>query len=145
MATLEMTRIFDASKETVFAILTGHKTLLNWWGPEGTRIGDNNLDFSRIGPWHAEMIGPNGDGAVVCGEVIEFRPFDSVSFTLRFDMGSTGLGPTSTIRFNLTTTDTGGTALELTQSGLEAEHIEDMRNKGWNSALERLAKLIKNT
>lgn len=145
MTTLEMTRIFQKPREHVFEVLTGHTTLLEWWGPEGTRIGENDLNFSRLGDWHAEMIGPSGDAALVRGEVIDVSPPDHVTFTLQFDMGEHGLGPISTIYFSLTGTDTGGTALTLKQTGLDPEHIEDMRNKGWNSALARLEHLVENS
>lgn len=138
---LHMTRRFPRPPEDVFAVLTGHDTLLRWWGPEGTTIADNDLDFSREGPWFAVMVSPGGDAAKVTGAVREVRPPRHVEFTLAFDMGAMGMGPESVIRFELTP-ESGGTRLDLIQTGLDPAHIEDMMNKGWNSALERLEKLL---
>uniref|UniRef100_A0AAN0MC84 SRPBCC domain-containing protein n=1 Tax=Yoonia rhodophyticola TaxID=3137370 RepID=A0AAN0MC84_9RHOB len=74
MATLQMSRIFAAPQAKVFAHLTQTDFLLNWWGPEGTRIRAHALSFAKPGPWSATMIGPQGDAAIVGGEVRQVRP-----------------------------------------------------------------------
>lgn len=142
MSTLEMTRIFAAPQAKVFQHLTQTEFLLNWWGPEGTLIGDHALSFAAPGPWSATMIGPNGDGATVGGEVRAVDPPNMVELTLSFAMENDTRGPESVIRFTLSTTPSGDTKLQLTQSGLNPEHIADMRDKGWNSALARLEQLV---
>ena len=142
-ATLTMKRDLPADPATVFKQLTQTAHLLNWWGPEGTTITDHTLDFSRPGPWSAHMIGPSGDGGTVGGEVREVDPPHAVALTLSFAMPDGTRGPESVIRFTLTPS-TCGTLLTLTQTGLNPDHIADMRNKGWNSALGRLENLIAN-
>ena len=144
MSTLEMERHFAAGPAEVFARLTRTEFLLQWWGPEGTSIGEHDLDFSRPGPWSATMISPGGHAATVGGEVLRLEPPFLVELTLSFAEGG-GRGPKSVIRFELAASDKGGTHLRLTQSGLEAEHIADMRDKGWASALRRLENLISGT
>lgn len=142
-ATLTMKRHLPADPAIVFAHLTQTAHLLNWWGPEGTTIKDHTLDFSKPGPWSAHMVGPSGDGGTVGGQVREVTPPHTVELTLSFVMPDGSRGPQSVIRFTLTATD-DGTLLTLTQTGLNPDHIEDMRNKGWNSALGRLEHLIAN-
>ncbi len=142
MSTLEMTRIFAASQDKVFRHLTETAFLLNWWGPEGTRIADHNLSFAAPGPWSATMVGPQGHGATVGGEVRVVEPPNMVELTLGFALEDDTRGPESVIRFTLSTTPTGDTKLQLTQSGLNPEHIADMRDKGWASALARLETLV---
>lgn len=139
--TLIMTRLLQAPAETAFRFLTQGAHLLDWWGPEGTTITDHNLDFSRVGPWHATMVGPSGHGAQVGGAVRRVDPPHGVELTLRFDPGSDNPGPESTIEFALRP-DPAGTLLTLTQTGLDPAHIDDMRDKGWNSALGRLIALL---
>lgn len=141
-ATLEMTRIFAAPQDRVFAHLTQTEFLLNWWGPEGTRIADHALSFAAPGPWSATMIGPEGHAATVGGDVRAVEPPHMVELTLSFAMENDARGPESVIRFTLAPMDDGRTRLVLTQSGLNPEHIADMRDKGWNSALARLEKLV---
>lgn len=137
-----MTRVFDAPVERVFAHLTETEFLLNWWGPEGTRIADHQLSFAAPGPWSATMIGPQGHPATVGGMVRLVEPPHMVELTLSFAMENDTRGPESTIRFTLAAAPDGQTQLTLTQSGLNPEHIADMRDKGWNSALARLAQLV---
>lgn len=138
-----MTRTLPAPPQTVFRFLTQGANLLDWWGPEGTTITENALDFSQPGPWHATMVGPSGHGASVGGMVQSVTPPSEVRITLSFDMGPDGRGPESVITFALTP-DPGGTLLTLTQTGLDPAHIDDMRTKGWNSALGRLISLVSN-
>ena len=57
-------------------------------------------------------------------------------------IGGDGVGEESLIRFEVKSDGGGGTEFLLTQSGLQEQYIEDMRNKGWNAAFERLAKLV---
>ena len=51
-------------------------------------------------------------------------------------------GDESVIRFETRDDGEGGTNMTLIQTGLKAEYIPDMRDKGWNSALDRLEHLI---
>ena len=142
-ATLTMTRQFPADPTPVFTHLTQTTHLLDWWGPEGTTITDHVLDFSKPGPWSAHMVGPSGDGGIVGGMVNNVDPPHTVELTLSFAMPDGTRGPESVIRFTFKAKD-GGTLFTLTQSGLNPEHVADMRDKGWNSALGRLEHLIAN-
>ncbi|MGE4611395.1 MAG: SRPBCC domain-containing protein [Paracoccaceae bacterium] len=144
MATLTMQRVFDAQPAKVFEFLTQTENLLNWWGPEGMKIHNHSLDFSKVGPWFAVMVGPEGGAAKVGGQVLEVNAPHAIELTLNFVMED-GHGPESTIRFEVSASDTGGTHLLLTQTGLDPEHIEDMMKKGWNAALLRLEILVTKT
>jgi len=141
MATLTIERTFDATPEKVFRFITQTTNLLHWWGPEGTEIRDHDLDFSRLGPWKATMVGPQGNAATVGGEVLNIDPPNFVELTLSFALGDGQRGPESVIRFDCKDVD-GATHFTLTQTGLDPAHIEDMRTKGWNAALERLEQLF---
>lgn len=141
MATLTMERMFDAPATKVFAFLTRTENLLDWWGPEGTSIREHDLNFSRLGKWSAVMVGPQGGAQEVGGEVLAINPPNMVELSLSFVMKG-GRAPESIIRFEVSAVDTGGSHLLLTQTGLDPEHIDDMMNKGWNSALWRLEQLI---
>lgn len=139
-----MERVFAASPADVFAFITQTANLLQWWGPEGTRIAAHNLDFSKPGDWRATMLSPQGHAHTVGGTVLRVDPPKLVELTLSFELPDGARGPQSTIRFALSPVDTGGTHFLLTQTGLKAEHIADMRDKGWASALDRLQILITN-
>ncbi len=137
-----MTRVFAANRERVFMHMTQTAFLLEWWGPEGTTISDHALSFAAPGPWSATMIGPQGHGATVGGEVRVVTPPALIELTLSFAMEDGSRGPESVIRFALASISEGQTELTLTQSGLDPAHIADMRDKGWNAALARLERLV---
>ncbi|MGJ8584879.1 MAG: SRPBCC family protein [Marinosulfonomonas sp.] len=142
MATLNMERTFGAAPEKVFEVITQTDMLLQWWGPEGTKITQHNLDLSKPGPWFAIMVGPQGHPAKVGGQVLHIVPNQSVEFTLSFLDERDEPMDTSTITFETSPNGSGGTHFQLTQTGLNAEYIPDMMNKGWNSALRRLEDLL---
>lgn len=137
-----MARHYPVAPARVFAFITQTENLLKWWGPEGTTIEEHDLDFSRLGDWSAVMVGPQGHGARVGGAVMAIDPPNFVELTLSFFMPNGVKGDESVIRFETRSDGAGGTKLTLTQSGLKAEHIPDMRDKGWNSALDRLEQLV---
>ena len=137
-----MERTFPVEPERVFAFITQTDNLLKWWGPEGTSIAEHNLDFSKPGAWSATMVSPQGSAHTVGGEVVAIDPPNSVELTLSFRMDDGERGPESVIRFEVRSNDAGGTLFLLTQSGLKAEEIADMRDKGWASALGRLEQLV---
>lgn len=137
-----MERRYPVAPAKVFEFLTQSENLLRWWGPEGTTITEHDLDFSRLGAWSAMMVGPQGHGAMVGGEVLAIDPPNFVELTLSFRMPDGERGEESVIRFETRDDGAGGTNLTLIQTGLRAEHIPDMRDKGWNSALDRLEKLV---
>ncbi|MBL4807170.1 MAG: SRPBCC domain-containing protein [Rhodobacteraceae bacterium] len=141
MATLTMERHFPAPPAKVFTFITQTDNLLLWWGPDGTTIPEHDLDFSRLGPWSALMVGPQGHGATVGGDVIAIDPPNFVELTLSFAIEDGQRGPESIIRFECIADD-AGTRFVLTQTGLDPAHIEDMRTKGWNAAFARLEHLI---
>lgn len=142
MSTLRMSRTFAADQTRVFAHLTQTAFLLEWWGPEGTTIAEHALSFAAPGPWWATMVGPQGHGATVGGEVRLVDPPFMIELTLSFALDDGARGPESVIRFTLSPTEDGQTELTLTQSGFDPAHIADMRDKGWNSALARLERLV---
>lgn len=144
MSVLTMERTFPTPPEKVFAFITEPHNLLMWWGPEGTRITDHNLDFSKTGEWSATMVGPQGHAAHVGGTVTGIDPPNWVELTLSFRDAAGNGGEQSIIRFETHSNGAGGTNFILRQSGLKAEHIPDMRDKGWASALQRLQDLILN-
>lgn len=142
MATLTMERTFAAPLEKVYAHITRTEHLLNWWGPDGTTIENHSLSFADAGPWFAVMVSPSGEAAKVVGNVLSINPPNSVELTLAFEMPDGSVGEETTIRFDLNTVDTGDTHMLLTQTGVRPEYIEDMRNKGWNAAFDRLGNLL---
>ena len=142
MSLLKIERIFPVSPEKVFAFITQMENLLQWWGPKGTTIAENNLDLSKIGNWFMVMVDPMGGRHKVTGEVLSIDPPRSVEFTLIVEDGQGGRMIDSVVRFQISPIDTGGTHFLLTQSGLTGAEIELQSKQGWASTLSRLEELL---
>jgi uncharacterized protein YndB with AHSA1/START domain len=54
------TRVFDATRELVFAAFTDPKHLAQWWGPNGFTTTTSVFDFRPGGVWRFVMHGPDG-------------------------------------------------------------------------------------
>jgi uncharacterized protein YndB with AHSA1/START domain len=52
------TRIFNASKEMLFAVFSNPEHLKNWWGPKDFTNTFNEFDFREGGKWDFVMHGP---------------------------------------------------------------------------------------
>lgn len=53
-------RVFDASRELVFAAFTDPQHLAQWWGPDGFTTTTSTFDFRPGGVWRFVMHGPDG-------------------------------------------------------------------------------------
>jgi len=138
MAELRIERLFAASVERVFDYVTRPDLLMRWWGPVGTRIGENDLDLSRKGPWFFTLIREDGGGGRVTGEVLAVQRPDFVEFTLIVPGPEDSIMIDSLVRFEVSADKSGGTRFVLIQTGLSSEQVAEMSTKGWVSTLARL-------
>jgi len=139
---LRIERHFPVSPAKVFAFVTEMENLLLWWGPEGTSIGEHNLDLSRTGDWFFVLIDPNGGHHRVSGVVLAVDPPRSVEFTLIVHEPDGPPSIDSVVRFEVTGDGADGALFVLTQTGLSAEEIVRGSTQGWISTLTRLEKLL---
>lgn len=126
----------------MFDFVTRTEHLIKWWGPEGTTIGEHDLDLSRPGPWFFVLVDPSGGRHRVSGEVLAVTPPRSVEFTL---IVHNPAGPPmidSLVRFDVSAIDATTTRFVLTQSGLADDQVAAMSNMGWVSTLGRLQQTL---
>ncbi|MGO9586602.1 MAG: SRPBCC family protein [Limisphaerales bacterium] len=57
---LELSRVFDASRELVWEAWTNPKHVVNWWGPHGFSTTIEKMDVRPGGVWKHVMHGPDG-------------------------------------------------------------------------------------
>ena len=139
MSELRIERTYPVTPERLFAFVTQRQNLLKWWGPEGTSVGEDDLDLSRTGPWSLVLVGPKGRFAMR-GTVTAVTPPHAVEFT----MNVPGVdADESTVRFEIAPDGTGA-RLTLIQSGITDEMVE-MGKHGWGSTLARLEQLLGET
>jgi uncharacterized protein YndB with AHSA1/START domain len=78
---LRFERRFRHDARTVFDFVTRPEHLAKWWGPEGMRLPDMNIDLGRPGPWSSTMQAADGSKFHVSGAVLMVDPPHRVEFT----------------------------------------------------------------
>lgn len=144
MKSLKLERKFSHAPSTVFDFVTQTENLVKWWGPENTKLGDHDLDLSRLGPWHFTLIDPEGNGHLVSGEVREIRPPEFVEFTLIVHQPDGSAMIDSTVQFRISSTSDGGSNFTLEQHGLTHDQMVKGSTQGWVSTLKRLEAHLNN-
>jgi uncharacterized protein YndB with AHSA1/START domain len=136
---LEIKRLFEASPGRVFDAWLVRKEWQAWIGPEGCRCDVPVLEPKVGGHYRIQMRLTDGNEIPVAGtfEAIE-RPHRFI-----FTWGWEGDANRQS-RITITLRDVGGqTELTLRQEGLPTEAEREGNGKGWNSALNKLARYVK--
>jgi uncharacterized protein YndB with AHSA1/START domain len=134
---LEQERVFDASIERVYSALTDPTELANWWGPHGFTTPEVQLDLRVGGRYRFTMQPPGGDAFHLCGEFLEIRPPDRLSFTFRWDEPDPDDRETVAV---LSLRPVGGrTSVSLSQGDFATEGRLELHRNGWADSFERLA------
>lgn len=142
MGELRIERNFPVPPAKVYAFVTEMDNLLTWWGPEGTRVGDHDLDFTEAGDWFFYLVDPTGEHHKVSGVVLEVNPPHYVEFTLIVHSKDGPPSIDSVVRFEVSPNGEGGAIFVLTQTGLSSEQIVEGSTNGWISTLTRLETIL---
>jgi len=139
---LVITRNFPHSQEAVYSFITENENLLKWWGIEGSVITDQNLDFTKTGPWFAVMSDANGKRYKVSGNVTNIDEPNFIELNWAWHDENDNRGHQSQVRFEVSSIPDGGTHFRLIHSGLESQMSENNHKQGWISSLAKLERLI---
>ena len=139
--TVELTRIFDAPRERVFAAWTEAKHLAHWFGPKGFTIHSCETDPRPAGVFRLCMRSPDGKDYWVRGAFREVVAPERVVIvcTAEDDKGVPRLDEVIQVTF----TEQGGKtklSLNAVASGPspEAGVMLDGMQKGWAQTVDRL-------
>lgn len=141
MSELTIERRFAKDPRTVFEYVSQSEHLLKWWGPEGMKIGEHQLDFTRPGPWGSVMINSEGQSYKVTGEVLSCDPPKSVEISWAWHDDEDNRGHESQVRFEVESDDNGGSIFRLIHTGLSDEEAAQNHNSGWTSSLAKLERM----
>ena len=133
--TLEITRTFDATVSDLYRAFTSEDQLRRWWGPEGTRVIDCQLDLAIDGAWSITIAGEQQQRHV-SGRFVRIEP-QLIAFTWSWQHDPKDTPETLvTIRFEAVSEHQS--QLHLTQT-LFAETVHrDNHNGGWRSSFNKL-------
>lgn len=141
MVDVRLEREFGVSPEKLFRFVSGAKELMQWFGPEGVSVPDNDLDFSREGPWFAVMSNADGPFAKVSGHVTHVDPPRSVGFTWAWHDEDDQRGDETHVTFTVEATAKGA-RLIVDHREFATEDAAAAHNRGWESSLNCIAAVI---
>lgn len=144
---VEMTRLFAAPRELVFAAYTDPEQIPFWWGPRGVTTVVETMDVRPGGAWRFIQHHPDGAEYAFFGEYREIVPPERIVSTFQF----AGF-PDLVMEDTLTLTEQDGqTVLTVVSRFTSLEHRDRMLDSGlaggaaemWERLAEHLAVLRK--
>jgi uncharacterized protein YndB with AHSA1/START domain len=134
---LEITRIFNAPRELVFAAWTEGKHLQRWCAPEGVTVISSAGDCRPGGAWRSCMLSPAGIKFPLSGVYRDVVPHELLSFTHAWEdpQGRRGHETLVTVRFF----DHGEkTKVVFRQAVFNSTASRNGHADGWDQCLEKL-------
>lgn len=141
MSDIRVEREFAVSPARLFAVVTTNAEILQWWGHEGWTMQDEQLDFSRKGPWHSAMLSDEGNLFKMSGQVTNVHPIDTIGFTWGWHDADDQRGAESHVTFTIQEA-VRGSKLVIDHRDLQSDDIAAQHEKGWGGPLERLERLL---
>ncbi|MEU0567384.1 SRPBCC domain-containing protein [Nonomuraea sp. NPDC005983] len=138
-AEYEITRVFDASRQDVYAAWTEPARFAQWFGPRAMATPEEKvvLDVRPGGTWQATLAGDGGFEVTLNGVYREIHAPHRLVFTTG-DPDNPGDGPASVVTLTLTDLD-GKTEMRFHQFGVntDAAHAEQAK-AGWIEFFDQL-------
>jgi len=134
--TLEVTRIFKASRDRVFKAWSTAEHMKAWWGPKGCSLPEYAFDVVEGGEWRVVMAMPSGTQHIVSGVFKEISPTDRLVFTWGWTIdGERAHESTVTVTFEDVK---AGTKVHLHQALLTSKADRDGHGTGWSATYDNL-------
>jgi uncharacterized protein YndB with AHSA1/START domain len=137
-ASLVITRLFDASPERVFDAWLTREEWQSWIGPEGVDC-DVHLLEPHVGGRYRLTMHVSGQPPIAVAGV--FRVIERPR-TLSFTWGAEGDPSRQSLVTLVFLGRQGKTEMTLRQDGLGSAANRDQFERGWNSALNKLARYL---
>ena len=138
---LEIKRLIRAPRDRVYAAWTDPAQLKQWFGPENVQTRDLIADLRVGGKFRWDLTTAEGEKMTCRGEYREPQPGRKIVFTWQWEDDETRENHPSVVTVELADAD-GGTELRLRHEQLPNEDSRDGHTRGWESALDKLAKFF---
>lgn len=142
--TLQMVRIFKASRERLFAAWTDPRLLAVWFGPPDVSVQSCELDVHVGGAWRLSG-GRNGEPLLaVSGRYLEVTPPDRLVFTWAWHEGGDFAAPREheTVVTLVFRSVGDRTEMTLTHGPFRDRTSVDNHNRGWTGSFGKLDALL---
>jgi uncharacterized protein YndB with AHSA1/START domain len=142
---VELSRVFAARREQVFAAWSSAEHVKHWFCPAAFTVPEATVEFRAGGKFEVCMRAPDGQDHWTRGHFVEIIP----NARLVIDMGvadADGQPLFSAHTVVVLRDEAGGTRLEVTQSYLVFQSIAEQMirgaNQGWTETLDRLGRAL---
>jgi uncharacterized protein YndB with AHSA1/START domain len=142
--TLRLARLFDASRERVFAAWTEPEQFMQWMCPPGFGLDVCELDVRPGGAWRVKGYKPSGERFAKSGVYAEVKRPELLSFTWAhhtIEDWSSPRGHETTVRVEFRALGKK-TELVLTQGPFIDTPSFTGHTEGWNGSFDTLAAFI---
>ena len=138
--TLQLKRIFKASREKVFKAWTDPKQMKQWIIPQdGFSVPHAVVDLRVGGKYRIEMLSPEGICHTAVGKYLEIAVPERLVFTWFWENRPEEGETLVTIEFY---EQDGSTEVVLTHELFQNEAVRNDHSKGWSGALGQLTKFL---
>lgn len=141
MSDIRLEREYPVTQKRLFEVLTTQSSIVQWWGHDGWIMIEERLDFSRTGPWFADMRSEEGNRFKLSGQVTRVSPHDIIGFTWGWHDEEDQRGPESHVTFTIAETAKGA-RLVVDHRELVSDDIAAQHERGWGGPLSRLERLL---
>lgn len=139
---VEISRLFDAPRERVFAAWSTGERVARWFSPEGCSVPKAEVDFRPGGAFVVTMRLPDGQDSLCRGAFTEVSPLARLAFDMEVEMGGAA-------RFKVRTiVDFVSEGAQTRMSVRQNYELYDANfaaaptgaREGWRSTLDKLAR-----
>ena len=138
---LQIKRLIKAPCDRVYAAWTDPAQLKQWFGPENVQTRELIADARAGGAFRWDLTNSDGEKMTMRGEYRELQPGKKIVFTWQWQDDEDWENHISIVTVELSDRD-GDTELRLTHEQLPNEASRDGHTRGWESALDKLAKFF---
>jgi uncharacterized protein YndB with AHSA1/START domain len=135
---LELTRVYNASCERVFAAWTDPDKAARWWVPQDCELVSTKMDVRPGGGWHRRMKVPDGTIIAKWGEYREVLSPERLVFTYNSEYADGTTDPETLVTVTLEALSGNRTRLTLRHERFWSEPARIGHTGGWTGSLERL-------
>lgn len=135
---LELSRVYNAPRERVFAAWTDPDKASCWWVPQDCTLVSCKMDVRPGGGWHRRMRVPDGSVIAKWGEYREILAPGRLVFTYNTEFADGTIDPETLVTVTFEEAGRGCTRLTLRHERFWSAAARDSHVGGWTGAMERL-------
>ena len=140
-STIHIERMFDASPEKFFRVVTSKELIPKWWTGPGYDVRAEEMDVREGGRWKFVQTMPDGTEFDFFGTYHEIAPGERVVQTFEFS-GLPERGHVILEKMELEAVEDGKTKLKITQAFFSVEDRDGMLQSGMEAGMQNTYNML---